>query len=92
MYDVDMLISANLDSVTKDTHREDITSREEVLKQFTCEANDAIEWDGIPTSEEEFNIFVQLIRMRISNLNYDPSVFTYEEWEAIAKDIIAKAS
>lgn len=93
MYDEEMLFEAYRESrECRDTNREDITSREGVIDGFTWWANHLIGYHGIPASEEEFKIFVALVKAEIYNANYDYSVITDEEWEAIARDIIAKAS
>lgn len=93
MYDEEMLFEAYREGrECRDTNREDITSREKVIDEFIWEANQLIKYYGIPTSEEEFKIFVELVQAEIYNANYDYSVVTDEEWKAIARDIIAKAS
>ena len=75
----------------KDYSIEDNTSRDDVLAQFIKTANYNIKCHGIPASEEEFELFVGLTQDQIFHSNFDPSVFTDEEWVAIARDIIAKA-
>lgn len=93
MYDEELLFEAYREGrECRDPNREDITSRDEVLAGFIWEANQIIKYYGIPASDEEFKIFVELVQAEIYNSNYDYSVFTDEEWAAIAKDILAKAN
>lgn len=93
MYDTDLLFDAYVEGKEcRDTSREDVTSRDEVLAGFINWANLTIKRYGIPASEEEFKIFVALVKAEIYNANYNYSVITDEEWVAIARDIIAKAS
>lgn len=93
MYDMDLLFDAYAEGrECRDTSREDITSHDEVVAEFIDWANITINRYGIPTSDEEFKIFVELVQTEIYNANYDYSVITDEEWKAIAKDILAKAN
>lgn len=92
MYDEEMLFEAYADNrECRDNNREDVTSREGVIDGFTWWANHIIGYGGIPASEKELKIFIELVQLEMYSANYDYSVITDEEWEAIARDIIAKA-
>lgn len=93
MYDIDMVFSEYGNG--RDIYMQQLeieTSRDKVLEHCINCAMENIKYHGIPTSEEEFKIFLDLIKLETYNRWCDTSVFTDKEWEAIAKDIIAKAS